>query len=245
MANSNNGACLLNCRIAACGDGHVRTGLEECDLGAMNSNSGACLTTCKDATCGDGHVRAGVEACDDLNLACGTCNSTCTAFASARATGSIRVIAPNSIIDGETFTLDDGINPPVTFEFMKDGTPNDASHITINIAAANNTADVRNLVRDAIDDAELNTPPRPLLIDAATSGNNPVVALTHDRFTVLGNRPILHTVASVNFEVTDMAGGAGGDCDADEVCATNEDCESNDCAEPAPMMPKVCQAPPP
>jgi cysteine-rich repeat protein len=91
--NSDTGACLVNCRLATCGDGKVRSGVEECDgtaglqpcsaschqqrcgngsldpgedcdLGDRNSDTGACLASCRLAFCGDGKVEAGVEECD-------------------------------------------------------------------------------------------------------------------------------------------------------------------------------------
>jgi cysteine-rich repeat protein len=57
---SNTDACLNTCAAAACGDGFVRAGVEQCDDGNM-VNTDACLNTCAAATCGDGFVRAGVE----------------------------------------------------------------------------------------------------------------------------------------------------------------------------------------
>ena len=65
-ANADSGQCTTNCRIAACGDGFVYEGFEECDDGNPD-NTDACIMDCKTATCGDGYVQAGIEMCDDGN----------------------------------------------------------------------------------------------------------------------------------------------------------------------------------
>jgi len=63
--NSNNGACLLNCRRATCNDGHVWFEWELCD-DANGDQTDDCVS-CKFPFCGDGHVWAGEEDCDDGN----------------------------------------------------------------------------------------------------------------------------------------------------------------------------------
>jgi cysteine-rich repeat protein len=55
--------CTDECRVAICGDGIVRTGVEECD-DANVSDEDCCTSLCKEATCGDGIVGCG-EQCDD------------------------------------------------------------------------------------------------------------------------------------------------------------------------------------
>jgi cysteine-rich repeat protein len=42
----NTDACLNNCRLAYCGDGHVQKGVEECDDGNQDNNDG-CSITCR------------------------------------------------------------------------------------------------------------------------------------------------------------------------------------------------------
>lgn len=66
-ANTLAGACLPDCSRAACGDGHVQAGKEECDLGPGNSNAyGGCTPgTCLwGPRCGDGVLSPGHEQCD-------------------------------------------------------------------------------------------------------------------------------------------------------------------------------------
>jgi cysteine-rich repeat protein len=64
-ANDNSGACTLSCTVAACGDGNVYEGVEECDDG-NTANTDDCAQ-CTAAFCGDGFTQAGVEECDDGN----------------------------------------------------------------------------------------------------------------------------------------------------------------------------------
>jgi len=66
-ANREDAACLPTCFHAACGDGHVHAGVEDCDLGAGNNNDyGGCAPgTCLwGPRCGDGQVDPGDELCD-------------------------------------------------------------------------------------------------------------------------------------------------------------------------------------
>lgn len=49
-SNSWTGACLPTCKAATCGDGHVQTGVEECDDGNAASGDG-CSSTCKLESC--------------------------------------------------------------------------------------------------------------------------------------------------------------------------------------------------
>lgn len=65
--SDNTDTCTNQCLKAVCGDGNVRTGVEECDLGAQNSDTGACTASCTNAICGDNKIQAGVEQCDDGN----------------------------------------------------------------------------------------------------------------------------------------------------------------------------------
>jgi cysteine-rich repeat protein len=60
--------CLSTCKAASCGDGFVKAGVEQCDLGEENRDTpgSACRTTCKTPACHDGIVDPG-EACDDGN----------------------------------------------------------------------------------------------------------------------------------------------------------------------------------
>ena len=66
--SSNTDACLNTCRAARCGDGFVRTGIEQCDLGTGNADTpnAGCRTDCRLPRCGDGIVDTSRgEQCDD------------------------------------------------------------------------------------------------------------------------------------------------------------------------------------
>jgi cysteine-rich repeat protein len=57
MMNSDSGLCLRNCKLATCGDGKTRTGVEECDDGnGLVNNAGILrdgLLVKKDRTTGE------------------------------------------------------------------------------------------------------------------------------------------------------------------------------------------------
>jgi len=63
-ANHDEAACLSNCTLAECGDGHLQEGIEECDQGTDNADDAACTLDCTKARCGDKKIQKGVEACD-------------------------------------------------------------------------------------------------------------------------------------------------------------------------------------
>lgn len=63
-------ACTNACRLAVCGDGIVRTGVEVCDDGINNGSYEGCAPGCSalGPRCGDGILQAGEgELCDDGN----------------------------------------------------------------------------------------------------------------------------------------------------------------------------------
>jgi hypothetical protein len=78
---SDTDACVGDCRDAFCGDGFVRSGIEECDDGDANSDvtPNACRADCTLPTCGDG-VRDDElgEGCDEGGVNTPTCDANCT-----------------------------------------------------------------------------------------------------------------------------------------------------------------------
>lgn len=125
-----------------------------------------------------------------------------TVPASAAATGSITTVSGANLNDGETFTLNDGINPPTVFEFDSGGGVTGG-----NVAVPFTGGDADTVVAAAILSA-INGVGATLFI-TASSGGGAVTALTHDRGGTVGNRAILDTVANAGFTTTGMTGGAG------------------------------------
>lgn len=243
----------VRCKNARCGDGVVRVGLEECDDGNQETEDcryGAGPCTVCDATChyapgairdcGDGIVQLQFEKCDDGNReVCGICSQDCQAVTWAYATGAIAVIAADNINDGETFTLNDGINTsPVTFEFDKDGAWG-SENVPVNIAPSSEAPnpDVRIKIVEAI-----TTNTKPLLIRAYYGATEYDVVLEHRYPTSLGNQPLLETVADSHFEIGPMKNGAGADCDTGVGCMFDVDCKSNRCSRgPFDLGPGHCE----
>jgi cysteine-rich repeat protein len=218
--------CDSNCTMTSCDNGILTAG-EVCDDGNVIDGDG-CDNNCTMTGCNNGILTTG-EMCDDGNATCGTCNDSCAVFASAQATGAILVAdsSTNSsgILDGDIFTLDDGINNPVVFEFVRDGMLNDSSRIPINIGMDTSVSTIRDAIFLAISDAAII---RNFLIDPSTeNGSKRSIKLTHRRFTNKGNIQIVGAVQGLDF--TGMSGGAGGDCKNGQTCRSNADCVSNVC----------------
>jgi len=115
------------------------------------------------------------------------------------ATGSITTVATASLVDGETFTLDDGVTA-VTFEFDKTPDGVTPGNVAIDISALT-TADE---VRDAIIGAIQGTGGFGI---TAADGGAATVSLTHIAGGTIGNTTSADTVANAGFIVTNMAGG--------------------------------------
>lgn len=231
-----------------CGDG-TTNGPEICDDGNTNTETACpygqpacmrCNASCSAALnlngpyCGDGIVN-GPEACDDgNNLACGTCNMTCTMIQEDAATGSITAIGRAEINDGQTFTLNDGVNTPTIFEFDL-GTNTAPGRIRIAVPSGSTATNVAASIAEAINGVD-----GTLLIGATVSASDDtVVNLTNDQPGSFGNQPISETVTDSGFRVIGMSGGSGHDCPAGTSCTTNADCASGLTCQGT--GPKICQ----
>jgi len=121
------------------------------------------------------------------------------------ALGSITTVAGASLVDAtDTFTIDDGIHPPVVFEFDSNGviTPG-------NIAVPFTGGDTADDVRDTIITV-INNVPKELLTVSASDGGAATVDLQSDLIGAVGNNPITETVAAGGFAVAGMVGGLNG-----------------------------------
>jgi len=220
--------CSATCTAEFCGN-NTTDGVETCDDGNTTDSGNGCSAICqRNDVCGDGTTQGLFETCDDNNnLACGTCNATCdTAVVAAAATGSFTTVADvASSLDDTVVTLDDGINPAITFE-LDDGASPDctgtATNICVTFTADDSAQTISDLMVAAIDGVAA------LLIDADnTGGASTTVDLTHDRNTNLGNQTV--AIGSTGFAKTDMSGGVAGDCTAGQGCNSPNDCVSNSC----------------
>ncbi|MGH9462012.1 MAG: hypothetical protein ACRD1X_12385 [Vicinamibacteria bacterium] len=116
-----------------------------------------------------------------------------------KATGTIAVVAGSLLVDGDDFTLDDGSNPAVNFEFDT----NDAitGDVALPITGAESENQIAHLVAEAIN-ATAN-----LDISAEVDDETDEVLLTHEVGGSDGNQAILEAVTDAGFTVTGMAGG--------------------------------------
>jgi cysteine-rich repeat protein len=233
-----------------CGDGS-KNGPEVCDDG-NNVTETACpygMPTCTGCRadcsailpnltgpfCGDGKQN-GSEVCDDLrSFACGTCGEpgaanavACTRLTTASPVGHMTVAVASPSLVGVTFTIDDGLNPPVTFEFVNGG-PAHTSNVAIDISA--HSTDAAAIAADV--GTTVNAYFKPFNKTITATASQQTVTLTNDKAGLYGNQPITVTPnTSAALVVTGMAGGVG--CPAGVACATDADCTSNATCSPHP-----------
>jgi hypothetical protein len=120
----------------------------------------------------------------------------------AFATGTITTIVAANINDGDVFTLGDGYNPTLTFEFDKGGgvTP---PNVQVDITLAVSPADVRDAIIAAISGVGAS------LKVTASNGGVDLVNLVHDDTSLGGNpnQTMTDTVFDPGFIVNGMTGG--------------------------------------
>ena len=97
--NEDNTDACVNCKVATCRDGAIRTGAEECDDG-NTENTDTCLNDCTLPSCGDEHLQVGIgEECEPILEALG-CHQTscihipvCSGFIASLVTADVGQIA--------------------------------------------------------------------------------------------------------------------------------------------------------
>lgn len=144
------------------------------------------------------------DSADPVTMTAGTLMAivkTTNVAVAAKATGTITTTLAANILDGETFTLDDGINTPTVFEFDKvpDGVA--GTNVVVDISAAVTADDVRDAIITAI------TGVGGTLAMAATSGGAATVNLENDTVGQHGNTSQSETVVNAGFVITNMTGG--------------------------------------
>jgi len=146
--------------------------------------------------------------------------------ANVAATGSI-TIPPGggaALIDGETFTLNDGVNAATVFEFNSGGGVTGA-HVAVAFTGGDSQATVRTAAIAAI-----NGVGGGLRITASPHTTAGVISLVNDVPGEAGNQTVSDTVADGAFTHTGMAGGtssstqwaydATGECRVERVLST-------------------------
>jgi hypothetical protein len=119
---------------------------------------------------------------------------------SVKATGSITAVAGSLLVDGQTFTLNDGVNAATIFEFDSNSSVT-GGHIAVPFTNGDSAATVAASIRTAI-----NNVTSALQITASAPVGS-VVGLTNDNYGTQGNQTITETVVDSGFIVTGMSGG--------------------------------------
>lgn len=119
---------------------------------------------------------------------------------SSAAAGSITTVAAASLIDGETFTLNDGVHAATVFEFDSNATVT-VGHVAVTFSGGNTATQIRDAIIAAV-----NGVTSTLNITAAP-GTSAQVLLTNDTAGTVGNVTITETVANSGFTTIGMTGG--------------------------------------
>jgi cysteine-rich repeat protein len=248
--------CLPGCKNNICGDGsrdQEGASQEMCDLGSLNgvtacpygalscsTCTGSCSTpgTGTVSFCGDAVTQTGNgEACDDRSItqSCGQCDNACNAFKAAAQATAFLVATGNAnadIADGDTFTINDGVNS-VIFEFDKDMTPPASGRVRIDVSTNGLTStQVRDKISAAIAVAHglmLPIGAEGLHITTTDIGPNALL-LKNERSSSIGNTTIARSLpgGSDFYIAAGFTGGAAGDCASGTPCKDNEDCLAAD-----------------
>ena len=104
------------------------------------------------------------------------------------AIGSLTALAGVTLTDGDTFTLDDGVNPAITFEFDSDSSVFGAN-IPVPFTAGDDAATVHTAMITAIND------PLITLAITASDGGGALVNLANDAIGTMGNILIAENLA--------------------------------------------------
>ena len=121
---------------------------------------------------------------------------------SGAAKGSITAVSGANLVDGETFTLDDGVNTPTVFEFDDDASVT-SGNVAVTFAGGDTAAQVAAAIQSAVNGVGAG------LTITASAPVGSVVPLTNDTAGSAGNAAITDTVAAVGFTTIGMTGGNG------------------------------------
>lgn len=119
----------------------------------------------------------------------------------SRARGLLTALAAASLLDAETFTLNDGINAAKVFEFDKAGDGVTAGRVAVDITGNPNLATVGARIAVAI-----NSQPQASFQIRAVDNGDGTVTLINQVPGTQGNQSSSETVANAGFVLTAMAG---------------------------------------
>lgn len=146
-----------------------------------------------------------IEQCQITNVSVGS--------AGQAAFGTLTAIAGNLLVDGETFTISDGINTPIVFEFDSNGavTPGNVPVVftpadTAAVVMASMTTAINTHRASLAGEVPAAGPLLPFRVSARNDGVS-VVTVTHVICGPVGNQTITDTVANVGFVVAGMTFG--------------------------------------
>ena len=128
-------------------------------------------------------------------------------FTGQASQGFLRIVSGVFLVDGETFILDDGVNPAVTFEYDDDASVVPGPTLRAVVFTA---ADSEATIRDAIIAAIAGAPTLDMTASTQLAGafdENYIINLLNDTIGVTGNEIITETVVDPIFAVTGMSGG--------------------------------------
>ena len=118
-----------------------------------------------------------------------------------KATGSITAVLGSAFVDGETFTLDDGANPAVIFEFDDDSSVVETATLrAVPFTGAESAADMATLMVTSVRAAPT--------LDISVFAVGAILSLIHQSTGVAGNVAITDTVVDGGFVVVGMSEGS-------------------------------------
>jgi hypothetical protein len=140
-----------------------------------------------------------------------------TAQGAAAAAGTIVTVPGASLVDGQTFTISDGVGAPVTFEFDSNASITPGS-TAVTFSAGSTAAAVKSSIVSAVNGAPLGV--------TATNAGYGAVSLLNDTVGSQGNQTITETVTDSEFRVFGMFGGRD-DSDGDGIGDPDDNCPQN------------------
>lgn len=124
----------------------------------------------------------------------------------SHSSGSITCVAVASLIDGETVTIDDGVNAASVFEFDVAGDGVGGGNVQVNVSGVSTAQEVRDLLLAAIQGEYMTGA---LKVKAQASSSTVEILLWNELpYFATGDVAITETVANAGFVVRGMSGGA-------------------------------------